>query len=299
MTLKKILFFLSLILCFVISINLFAKELSKTFSAKKELEIHCVLGSCEIIKSKDNNIHVDLEYSYDDVNFTPKFREKTNKLVIEEIIEGDNVDGHSNWVISVPDGLEIEFESATGGLSVKGIKADFEGSSGTGSIYVENCKGEFDLNSGTGRVQVSDSNGEFKLNSGTGSVNVENSTGEFEANSGVGKVKGKNLTINDSADFNSGTGSVEVTNISGKDFDLSLNSGTGNVALDLDGQKVEGEYVFSTLARIGKISCPFEFDSEEKYWDGDTERIKKTLIIGDSQTYISISTGTGRAKLYK
>ncbi|NPE27346.1 hypothetical protein HNV12_05075 [Methanococcoides sp. SA1] len=296
---KKIIIIVFSVL-FLLSTFSFGNEINKSFSAKEELEIELILGDCEILKSNDNKIHVNVDYSYSEDIFKAVFKEKNDKLLIEEKFEdNDDNDGESIWKISIPDGMEVEFSSATGCLTLKGINAKLEGSSGTGCLTGENLSGEYELGSGTGNIEVTDSEGDFELNSGTGNVKISNSKGEFDANSGTGKVIAENIIILDSADFGSGTGKVEVSEIKGKDFDLEIGSGTGNVELDLKGKTIDGHYILETRDKIGRISCPFKFDNEEKFEDGNSKKIRKSFTIGKSSTEISLSSGTGKVVLKK
>ena len=292
---------LTLSILLLITTTSFAKKINKTYSGMEELEVELVLGDCEFVKSTDNKIHVAVEYSYSDEAFKVLFKEKSNKLNIEEKFEdyGDDNNGDSFWRISVPDGMEIEVSTATGCITLKGINANFEGSSGTGRLVAENVSGEFELSSGTGNVEVTKSKGEFDLNSGTGKVIINNSKGEFDAGSGTGKVIAENIEIDDSADLSSGTGKVKVTGIKGKDFDLEISSGTGSVELDLNGKKIYGYFILETRDKIGRISCPFKFDNVEKFENGKSKRIRKSFTIGKSQTTISIQSGTGKVALKK
>src|SRR6056297_3660079 len=124
--------------------SVFAKQISRVFPKKDELDIECVLGSCEFQKSPDNRIHVTVEHNYDADYFTPVFEEEDDKLTIEEDLHENGHDFYnqkSNWTIKVPDGMEIEFSTATGELSIEDISAEFEGSCATGSITITNAKG--------------------------------------------------------------------------------------------------------------------------------------------------------------
>jgi hypothetical protein len=272
------------------------KEIDKSFDAKERVKIKLVLGDCLIKTSLDNQIHVRLIYSYNDDYFEAKFREKSNSLVIQEKFYGQNGDGFSKWTISIPEKMEVEFESATGDLNLEGVNGKYEGSSGTGSIEVLDAKGDFELNSGTGSVIVEGSEGKFDLNSGTGRVKIENCSGEFDANSGTGRVRVHNITIEGEGDFNSGTGDVEVSRPQGEDFDLSVTSGTNDAMVDMDGLPIEGYFEFTASARSGDIESPIEFDTEEEYDDGG-ETMRKTFTRGKKSPRYYISTGTGTAEL--
>ncbi len=287
-------------LIFILFISLFAqgkKEIEKTFDPKELVKIKLVLGDCIIKISPDKNIHVQLVHSYDEDYFEAKFKEKSSSIVIQEKFHGNNGDGYSRWMISIPEKTEIEFESATGDLTLESVKGEFDGNTGTGNIEVRDAEGEFDLNTGTGNILVESSKGEFDVNSGTGRVKIEDCEGEFDANSGTGRVRAHNIIIETEGEFNSGTGDVEVSHPQGEDFDLSVSSGTDDATLIMDGVPIKGYYEFSANARRGSIECPVDFDEEEEFSEGDNRQVRKSFTKGKKRPRYFISTGTGKAEL--
>lgn len=280
------------------------KEIKESFDNPGEVKLKLVLGDCEIIKSKDKRIHVRLVYAYDeDDDFEAIFREQTRRLILEEKFHSrhrnNGPEGYSHWTVAVPDDVEIDFNTATGDVSVNGVDLEMDGNTGTGDIEITEGKGLFDLNTGTGNIEIANSQGEYDVNSGTGRVEIKDSKGTFDGNSGTGRVTATNITIIDEAQFNSGTGDVIVKAPKGKDFDLSISSGTDDAVLDMDGQKIEGTFEMTCHARKGDISSPVKFDDEEEYWQGDERYFRKTFSKGSSGNRYYISTGTGRAKLKK
>jgi len=295
MNIKLLTVFIFLMI-FISSISLFSqgkKEIEKSFDAKEQVKIKLVLGDCLIKASPDDKIHVQLVYSYNDDYFEAKFREKSKSITIQEKFYGQTGGGFSKWMISVPQKTEVEFESATGDLNLEGVNGIFDGNSGTGNIEVLDSKGEFELNSGTGSVIVERSEGEFELNSGTGRVKIEDCIGEFDANSGTDRVRAHNITIETEGEFNSGTGDVEVFRPQGKDFDLSVSSGTNDATVIMDGLPIEGFFEFTASARSGDIDCPIDFDTEEESGD----EVRKSFTRGKKSPRYYISTGTGTAEL--
>jgi len=288
------------ILVMVFSLTAFGqkKEIHKTFSGKKKVKIKLILGDCKLVKSKNDKIDVFVTHSYDDSEFEAQFKEKSSSLTIKEELH-DPDGGSSFWTIALPEEVTVDFNSATGDLEIVGLNADVDGNSGTGDISIKDSEGEFDLNSGTGDMEVSNSKGEFDVNSGTGNVMIEKCSGEFDANSGTGDVEAKGITIIDEADFNSGTGEVTVYGPKGNGFDLSLNSGTDDAILDMDGQPIDGFFQFSAHARKGDIDSPIAFDREEEHENGDGIYMKKSFTRGNSKNRYFIGTGTGTAKLVK
>lgn len=289
-----------LLLIFILFISLFAqgkKEIEKTFEPKELVKIKLVLGDCIIKASPDKNVHVRLVYSYDEDFFEAKFKEKSGSIMIQEKFHGNNGDGYSKWMISIPVKTEIEFESATGDLTLESVNGEFDGNTGTGNIEVLDAEGEFDLNTGTGNILVESSKGEFDVNSGTGRVKIEDCEGDFDANSGTGRVRAYNITIETEGEFNSGTGDVEVSRPQGEDFDLSVSSGTDDATLIMDGVPIKGYFEFSANARRGSIECPVDFDEEEEYDEGDNRQVRKSFTRGKKNPRYFISTGTGTAEL--
>ena len=275
------------------------KELLKTFDADKKLKLELVLGDCNIEKSTDSKIHLTVRYTYSDEDFKVNISERSKSIHIEEKLS-NNPKGYSNWFLSVPDNAEIDFESATGSLSVENTDIELDASSGTGKMELSNCKGEYDLNTGTGRVEVSNSSGEFKLNTGTGRVEITSSEGAFDANSGTGRVHVKKVTIHDDSEFNSGTGTVKIESSECKDIiDVTLSSGTGSAILDMSGKKLKGYYELSANNNHGRIVCPVKFDGEEKQNEGDRNRenVRKWFTKDSDFPRYFIQTGTGKAEL--
>ncbi|GAH02402.1 unnamed protein product [marine sediment metagenome] len=168
-------------LCLLVSTALFSateETLDKSFEAKDEVRFKLVLGDCQLKKSTDGRIHVNLVYSYKaEIKFEPIMEIKGSRLILEEKYRGKskNNNGYSKWTVAVPDEIEIDFESATGSLNVDGLNLEIEGCTGTGEIELSNVKGKFDVSSGTGNVDVKDSEGEFEVSSGTGNVDVKDS----------------------------------------------------------------------------------------------------------------------------
>ena len=275
------------------------KKINKSFTATKKIKIELVLGDCILRAGTSGKIDVKLEYSFPDDDFEARFKEGTNSLIMEEKFHADNPRGHAFWDISIPEGSDVKYESATGDLEITALNIEIKGNTGTGDITLSGAQGEFDLNTGTGRIIVSGSQGDFDLNSGTGKVKISDSKGEFKANSGTGDVYAGSITINDEAEFNSGTGDVEVYKPAGADFDLTLNSGTDDATLDMGGLPISGYFEFSANARSGDIRCPVDFDQEKTYARGDHEKIVKFFTKGQTKPRFFIGTATGIARLKK
>lgn len=276
------------------------KEIDKTFPSCQRLRIKTVLGNCIIDKSDDGQIHINVRYDYDDDEFEAKFRERKNRLDVEEDIDCNNCNNRrSIWTVLVPAGVDIRFNSATGSLEVESMDLELDGNSGTGRFVVENCTGEFDLNSGTGDIVVRGGNGEFELSSGTGDVDITGSKGGFRASSGTGDVSVEGTSFLFESDLSSGTGRSRVTLIESPKDDISISSGTGRAILEMDGNEPDGYFEMIAMKRKGRIDSSFDFDGEEEFERNGEWHVRKFFARGESDVTITIKTGTGKAVLDK
>jgi len=285
------------------TINLFAgaeNTINKKFSNIESIKCKFALGDIEISKSSDNQVYVNLTYTHNKNDFKPAMSVIGKKLILKEnFFDNSNDKGYSLWKISVPKECKLEINTGTGDIIITNVEVKVKANTGTGTIKIYGSKGEFEMNTGTGNVKLSNGDGEFDLNTGTGHVNIADSKGEFKANSGTGSVKAENITILFEGDFNSGTGNVNVVSPRGEKFDLSLNSGTGNAVLDMDGQPINGYFEMRCNARSGKIIAPFKFDSEKEFGKDRQKRLEKSYTKGNTDKRFFISTGTGKAVVKK
>jgi len=255
-----------------------AKVVEKSFDGIESLRIDLVLGGCTIEQGRGKDVTVRLEYSYDDDEFEFEMSERGSTLYLEEDFDGENVKGDSEWTITVPKGMDIRFESATGGLEVVGVSGEIEASSGTGSIVIADFNGEIEASSGTGHVSVTGSRGEFEVNSGTGKVTIDDCTGDIEAasgtgdvivmktkgdfdvSSGTGNVEAKDIELLETGDFNSGTGRAEVELPKGSSYELEVSSGTSRAIVECGGRKINAYVEMTAKSRSGRISSSFDFE---------------------------------------
>lgn len=293
------------------------KVVEKTFGRVESLKVETILGDCVIRQGDGDKIIIRVEYTYDEDDFEAKFRERGGTLHVEEDLDGNDIKGESEWLIVLPAGIEIEFESATGSLKASGISGELAAKSGTGEMIISGFDGELEAKSGTGDVILSDSRGEFELNSGTGDITVKEAdgsfdaasgtgdvkitraSGDFDASSGTGHVEAFDLSLDDYGDFTSGTGNAEIDLPAGGDYELEVSSGTGKATLECKGDDLDAYVVISAKKRDGKISSSFDFEDEEEFERNDDTYVRKWFTKGSGSRKIEIRTGTGRAKIKK
>jgi hypothetical protein len=256
------------------------RALEKDFARKEFINIKTVVGSCRVIKSEDEDIHLRVEQDFDPGIYKVEFKERKNKLIMRENLKrGTEISADAQWTIAVPEDVVIHFKSATGGVDVEGVGV------------------EIDANTGTGNIHITDAGGEFDVNTGTGNVEIENSEGMFDASTGTGHVEVETTTIEGDSDFSSGTGDVRVRLHEAPEHDISLSSGTGKAELNCKKDFLIGYFEFKAMVDKGRIDCPVDFDGEEEFYEGESLYEIKYFTKEKDTPHISIATGTGKAVL--
>ena len=267
-------------LCFIKPMQ--ASEINKTFPKKESVQLKCILGSCEVIKSNDDKIHITLKYSFNDEEFHADFNESRGNLLLEEKFLVKEPKGTSFWTIAIPDNIKMNFNSGTGNISIEGVKSEIKVETGTGSITIKEGESIFNISTGTGSIEVNKSNGKFELTSGMGSLNISD------------------IKIDGISKFTSGMGGVNILLSSSPKYDISASSGFGEVTVNYNGNPLIGCFEFTAKQDQGRISSPVKFEKEERYSDDHFQYDKKSFRIdGQNTPKIKIDTGSGMAKLLK
>lgn len=289
------------------------EKLNQTFTGVSELRINTASGNCTLVKGPDSSIGVKLVHEYSDDVFEPEVRQEGDRLFIKEHFRKNSSGKSPQWTITVPDGLEVNFSTGSGSLEASNLKLTLSSRSGSGEMSLTNCggevnastgsgsinvsdyEGEFDVNTGSGTVQIAKAKGVLSFNAGSGDIRLENCEGKFAANTGSGSIAGKKLLISDRSAFNSGSGNAQVILTKSPEYNIAVNSGSGDAILDFDGNEVKGKLVMKANKRNGEIKAPFKFDQEEEIENGDQVIIQKTVVRGSDDIKISVSTGSGEA----
>jgi hypothetical protein len=314
---KKIGFVL---LAFVLSTTLMAqKTVSKSFSGIKKIRMNTASGSCTIRKSADATVKVSVDYTYDEDRFEPRMEQEGDRLVIKETYNGNSVSGRAQWTITIPDNmsfnyttgsgdleatdltLELDANTGSGNLTFTNVKGNVEGSTGSGDIELSNFNGELRANTGSGDIRAEKCSGELGLNCGSGNMRLTDNQVSITANTGSGTIRASNMKLDGSSSFNTGSGSVEVTLTASPKFDVSVNSGSGDAALNFNGNPIQGQIIMRYSKKNGRIEAPFEFDKTEEIDNnrGNDVTIEKSVAKGNGTNKIRVSTGSGTAILRK
>ena len=309
--------FLAGIILVIPFISFAQDQINRSFSGIKKIRMNTASGDCKIQKSTNASVTVNLTHTYSDSGYKPSVQQEGDRLVIKENFDRGNHNGNSTWTISVPDNIDITFNTGSGNLEAGGLnltmdittgsgdlfftdmKGTIDGTTGSGNVELDNVNGKIKTNTGSGNIRVTKSKGEISVNCGSGDVKLTDSQAMFNANTGSGDIAGRNVILDGSSRFNTGSGTAEVVLGATPKYDLSVNSGSGDAELNFNGNEVKGEIVMKASKKHGKIIAPFEFDKTEENTDNgyDNTTIEKTVVKGNGTNKIYVGTGSGTATL--
>lgn len=299
---KKIIY-ISFLITFLVStifVNLFAtesQEITKIFDRKESIDMRFVSGDCHVKKGSDEKIHVQLVYRIDPPDaFEPVFQEKGDELVLKERFHGSS-SGSSTWTLTVPDGIEIQFKSASGNFEIADLKCEIKVSTASGEISIENSDGEFDVSTASGDVSIDNSKGEFDISTASGEINVNSGSGEYSLSTASGDIDGKEIMVKEESSFSAASGDVYVELAQSSAYDLKLSSASGDAILNFIGNPIQGYFELTAKVRSGRIKSPFKFEKEEEFYRNDQLYMRKSFTRGKDTPKIFIRTASGRAEL--
>ncbi|KAA3613903.1 MAG: hypothetical protein DWQ05_16655 [Calditrichaeota bacterium] len=326
---------------FLLNISLGAMtpgELKKEFSDINRIKINTISGDCIIQKGNSKVVKLSLDHTYSsDSGFIPIIEKRGSMLMLKEKFEGRHSRGSAVWTLSVPDGLDIKFNTASGSLEISQIKVDVDANTASGDLDLNDIQGELDmntasgdidcqnikgnritLNTASGRIKLVDIEADFKAGaaSGTisasnvagkirmsvasGDINVDNCKGELKLSAASGDIEVTGLQPTDDCEFSTASGNVDVRLGSSPEYDLSLSSASGNSRLDFNGNKINAMIEMTARAKRNRISAPFKFDTEDVHsrWNNH-DMVTKIAKIGSGGPYIRIETASGKAVVRK
>ena len=285
-------------------------------------------------KGTGRQVKVILEHTYADGRFVPVMEQVGGRLKIQEKFTGHSSSrGHAIWTLVIPDDTQVRFSTGSGDLQIDDLRIDLRSRSGSGNVTLNDVTGDVSISEGSGDVDIRGAKGELHITEGSGNIEVERFDGDLRATTGSGQVKiaessgnfrvsagsdsirlngvsgsmrvnvgsgdidGRNLDITGTSMFSSGSGDAQVGLVSVLNHDISVTSGSGDAELDFGGNDISGEIVMRANRRNGSIRAPFSFQSEYEEDMGYQTTMVKETSLGDSDIRISVSTGSGTARI--
>lgn len=316
-----------------------AEEVHKRFEGVKSVSLETVSGDCVVKTHKSGEVLVDIEYDVDpEGSFVYRMNERGDKLVLEEDWEsshGGSMSGEVMWTITMPEGMDIKFSTASGDLSVTGPVGRVKASTASGDIEIVDAKGYLDVSTASGDVLLRNVAGEKDVSTASGDIRIENSSddinastasgrietiggagdmnlstasgeigitdvkGAFDLSCASGEITAKGITIDGESGFSTASGSVEIVLAAASEYDITLSTASGDITLSYNGKPVKGYFEFEARKKRGRISSPFSFENEEEFEQHGDTYVRKSFSVGGKSPSIYFSTASGSIVLKK
>ncbi|MGW8122949.1 DUF4097 family beta strand repeat-containing protein [Roseivirga echinicomitans] len=294
----------------VFTTTAFAQErITKTFLGIENVNLTTASGNGTIKRSKNSEVTVTVEYTFDDDIYKPIFEQNGSTLKIDEKFERSRWNrGYARWTLEVPNGIDLNFKTGSGNIEVSGVNINVVARSGSGNIYIQDLEGtvssitgsgnlEFSNligthngSTGSGNIRIDRSQGDSDMSTGSGNVRLRDVSGAFKMSSGSGNIIVESAAIKGASGFRTGSGNVEVGLSSALNYDLNLGTGSGNATLNFNGSQIAGEFIMEASSK-NSIQAPFNFDNASERG----RRHVKEAKIGNKNIVVKISSGSGRA----
>jgi DUF4097 and DUF4098 domain-containing protein YvlB len=315
------------------------EEVHKKFEGVKSVSLSTVSGDCVVKTHKSAEVLVDIEYDVEPQgSFRYRMNERGDKLVLEEDWEsehGSSMSGEVTWTITLPEGLDIKFSTASGDLSVTGpvgrvkastasgdidivdAKGDMDISTASGDVLLRNAAGAKEISTASGDIRIENSNddidastasgrieavggaGDMNLSTASGEIDITDSKGAFDLSCASGEITAKGITIEGESGFSTASGSVEIVLAATSEYDITLSTASGDITLNYNGKPVKGYFEFEARKKRGRISSPYSFDSEEEFEQHGDTYVRKSFSVGGKSPSIYFSTASGSIVLKK
>jgi len=305
-----------MILFLIFALSIYAQEkVSKTFPAKKLVELSTTSGDCIIQKGPADKITVVVEYTVRPADaFTPEMEERSDRIKLSEDWSGSS-SGKVLWTVTVPPEAEIDVESASGDISVSGLssdievstasgdvtlkmcKGDIEASTASGDIDLENVEGDLEISVASGDIKATDLKGSFEFNTASGDMEVKNAKGEFDLNCASGDIEVEKVELDAESEFSAASGDISVSLARSAEYDLELSAASGDVTLEYSGNSLKGRFEMIARHNGSRISAPVAFDSEETFERHGREYDKKIITRSGNKPLISLESASGKVTL--
>ncbi|MCU0638393.1 MAG: DUF4097 domain-containing protein [Candidatus Krumholzibacteria bacterium] len=261
------------------------EEVHKTFAGIKSVDIGTVSGDCVVKTHKSGEVIVDLYYDVEpEGSLEYKMNDRGGKLVLEEDWRNSrshSMSGEVVWTLTLPEGMDIEFSTASGDLTLTGPLGDIEASTASGDISVTGPVGTVDASTASGDIEIENATGDIDVSTASGDVTLINVVGKKDVSTASGDIR-----IEDSKD----------------DIDLSTASGeitAKNVEGDMEMSTASGEIGISGAKGAFKLSCASgEITADEITIAGESifstaSGSVRVLLAATSEHDLTLSTASG------
>jgi len=295
-----------------------------TFDGIKTIEIDGVSGDVAIKRGSGDKVVVELD---SDVSPDDAFRADVDQdgktVVIDERWRSSNR-GSVKWTLSLPDDdIRVEINTASGSLTATGVKASIRFESASGDIELTDVElgddsrfstasGDYDLSDMKieGRIKFSTASGdiglagvnltkECKFSTASGDVEARECAGAMRLSTASGDVDVKDCKPEGECKFSSASGDVSVSLDALPPDGLEVSSASGDVSLKVN--DFGDDFTLELIKREGRghIRCPFDYTTEETFWDDHHEYERKVVERGSGKPHVTLRTASGKVTVRK
>lgn len=291
------------------------------FEGVTKIKLEGISGDITILQGEDEIGLVEL---YSDVRpkggFRGEVEQEGKTLYIEERWGRGSASGEVRWTIYLPKGQKpprIKASTASGDLDCSGISARINFSTASGDIDFT----EVTLQEGSGFSTASgditledmtaDEGSDFSTASGdvslinvsigedcafstaSGDVKCTGCTGFLELSTASGDVTVRDSEPSGRSSFSSASGDVKVYLDKLPTHDMKASSASGDVLLDVKDFGDDFTLVMVKREDRGRISCPFDYTSEDIIDDDHHTYVEKIVERGSGKPEIYLRTASG------
>jgi len=278
----------------------YSEEINNTFKAKDMVDITTVSGDCIIKKGSNDEIRVQVVYSFPVDKYKPVLIEEGDTLILKEKFNktdnGDfDIDGSSTWTIYVPAKTKIDFSSASGSLEIGSVANSITAKMASGDVNMTECSGKIELKTASGDINVINSTGDLVIKSASGDININQIKGVLNFKTASGDIKAKGVELTGASEFHTASGDVNLTLAKTAAYDIDMAVVSGDISLDYNGHPVKGSFTFKGMK--DNINSDVAFDDKEE--SGHSPFISRSFQKDGATPKISLKAVSGSISFKK
>lgn len=280
------------------------KSLTIDTEGKNNLIVSNNLGNIHIEKSTGNSVEVEAKITVmnNDEEYAKSLQdsiikvEKSSSIKIfaesnSSLNAGNRIQNITvNYLIKVPQNLNIEVENKFGKVEVSDVKGDAKISNSNGDIIVSRITGSLNTEVRFGKTNVNSVAGDVKIDASNGDVTIENIGGKVDVNNKFGRIDiletAKGINVSNS------NGDILINNSKSFNSDVTVENKFGKISLNIP-ENQEGHYKCYT--KFGNINSTLSFLNITKENTGAT--CQGTL--GSSNVQFKINNSNGDINMFK
>jgi DUF4097 and DUF4098 domain-containing protein YvlB len=195
-----------------------------------ELRINLPSGSIRIETVETQETRVELSGSNED---EARIEMRRNQIVIElERKKLFGVRGDYRLVVTAPDGMQVDAQTASADFEARGRFADVSVDTASADVSIGHVDGRLEVNTASGDVDVDFVGGDVRVNSASGDVNVGEAEHDVRVRTASGDVTLRSV-VRGRVDVQSASGDVQVGIRQGSSVYIDASSMSGDMTSEL------------------------------------------------------------------